>query len=565
MALRKEPERRYPSVGAFANDIENYLGRRVVTAREDSLWYRATRFLQRHARSVIAAAAVALALAAAVISNEYQARRVQRHFEITRSLASDVLLSIDRELSRIPAATEPRRNLIRTVMSTLDRIFADTGNDRRLEAELAVAYERAGGLQSTLPNGEPRQSLERAIELGERVRTNGKPDARLIEALARAYYLLGIRFYELSDLDRARKNLLLAIDRGRDPILPRGNAMLAGAARWLGRMENETGHVGEAVHWMEQAVKAAEASVREVRSPLHMQELTSARSYLARSLSLSGNLVRAAQVADRAAEDGLSIYRTDPGDDEAKLALVSGTVGPASGHAMPSDFAAPMARRENVETAVREAKAMTEVAPTVNYWWTWLVMAYLQQSRTAPDVPSATQAARNALSVAEKQVQVTGATRVTSRNRAFARIQLTECLHCGGHTSEALEQGKVALAELASGPRDRDADVLAVDATLVVASVHEGAGDIADATAAFDRARTNGEALAAADPTDMRTAAFLAMAYEGLGRCSRPGGGADWFRKSVAVWKSWPDQTKAGAYAREHLRQAERWLAAAQQ
>ena len=564
MALRKEPERRYPSVAAFANDIENYLARRVVTARQDSVWYRTSRFLQRNVRSVAAAVVVIALLAAGVVSNQYQARRVQRHFEITRSLASDVLLSIDRELSRIPAATEARRNLIRTVLTTLERLYSDAGSEPALEAELAVAYQRAGSLQSTLPNGEPRQALERAIELGERVRSNGGPDARTMEALARSYYLLGIRFYELGSLADARKNLLLALERSRDPVLASSRKPAAGAARWLGRMENEAGHVGNAVPWMEEAVAAAEEAVRQDPNALYMQELVSARSYLARSLMLSGNLARAAQVADVAAQEGLNIYTSNPNSAEAKLALVSGYVGPASGHAMPQDLSAGVVRLENVEIAVRQAKAMTVEAPTINYWWTWLVMACLQQSRTSPDVRAATLSARDALSIAERQIQVTGSTTVTSRNHAFARIQLAECLHRGENRTGALEQARLALSELA-GPGDRETKASALHATLVLASVYEEARDIASAVAQFDQARKMGESLAAADPTDMRTAAFLAMAYEGLGRCSRRSQRAEWFRKNVAVWRAWPEQAKKTPYHHQHLRQAERWLAAAQQ
>src|SRR5262249_131727 len=77
MALRKEPERRYQSVAAFAADIENYLGRRVVTARQDSLSYRLIRFLQRNAHSAAAACLIFLALAGGVVASQYQARRAQ--------------------------------------------------------------------------------------------------------------------------------------------------------------------------------------------------------------------------------------------------------------------------------------------------------------------------------------------------------------------------------------------------------------------------------------------------------------------------------------------------------
>jgi len=47
-ALHKEPVRRYSSVEAFGEDLGRHLENRPVNAREDSAWYRASRFVRRH-------------------------------------------------------------------------------------------------------------------------------------------------------------------------------------------------------------------------------------------------------------------------------------------------------------------------------------------------------------------------------------------------------------------------------------------------------------------------------------------------------------------------------------
>src|ERR1039458_9761153 len=44
-ALHSEPVRRYSSVEAFGEDLGRHLENRPVNAREDSLWYRASRFV----------------------------------------------------------------------------------------------------------------------------------------------------------------------------------------------------------------------------------------------------------------------------------------------------------------------------------------------------------------------------------------------------------------------------------------------------------------------------------------------------------------------------------------
>jgi serine/threonine protein kinase len=48
MALRKEPDRRYPTAADLADDIERSLADLPVRARRDTLGYRATKFLRRH-------------------------------------------------------------------------------------------------------------------------------------------------------------------------------------------------------------------------------------------------------------------------------------------------------------------------------------------------------------------------------------------------------------------------------------------------------------------------------------------------------------------------------------
>ncbi len=74
MALRKEPERRYPSVDQFAEDLRHYLDGMPVRARGDSLRYRAAKFMSRHKYAVTAASLGAIALVAGIVTTTWQAR-----------------------------------------------------------------------------------------------------------------------------------------------------------------------------------------------------------------------------------------------------------------------------------------------------------------------------------------------------------------------------------------------------------------------------------------------------------------------------------------------------------
>lgn len=60
-AMHADPERRYPSVAAFRQDLLNWLGHKTVQATTDSLWYRLRKFVVRRK-------AVALLLVATCVS-----------------------------------------------------------------------------------------------------------------------------------------------------------------------------------------------------------------------------------------------------------------------------------------------------------------------------------------------------------------------------------------------------------------------------------------------------------------------------------------------------------------
>jgi serine/threonine protein kinase/Tfp pilus assembly protein PilF len=65
MALRAEPERRYASVADLAGDLARFLGGQPVRAQKDTVVYRASTFVRRRRRAVLATAAVAIVCLAA--------------------------------------------------------------------------------------------------------------------------------------------------------------------------------------------------------------------------------------------------------------------------------------------------------------------------------------------------------------------------------------------------------------------------------------------------------------------------------------------------------------------
>jgi serine/threonine protein kinase len=73
-ALRKEPARRYRSVEALSEDLRRHLEYLPVNAREDTLWYRAAKFVRRHAGGVTAAAVIGVLGIASTVMMFWQLR-----------------------------------------------------------------------------------------------------------------------------------------------------------------------------------------------------------------------------------------------------------------------------------------------------------------------------------------------------------------------------------------------------------------------------------------------------------------------------------------------------------
>lgn len=200
-ALRKEPERRYASAAALAEDLRRHLEGLPVAARGDALAYRAGKFVRRHRVPLLAAASVFLALSAATWSSVRQSRRL--------AAERDKALEVRSFLLEMFGATAPDQATGDTVTARqlLDRQVAllETGYpDPVLRAEmtsvLAEGYDRLG-----LPaEAEPlaRSALElRREALGPRAAD-----------VARSLALLGWIRHEQGESDEGEGLLREALD-----------------------------------------------------------------------------------------------------------------------------------------------------------------------------------------------------------------------------------------------------------------------------------------------------------------------------------------------------------------
>jgi serine/threonine protein kinase len=98
-ALKKAPDERYASVGAFADDLKRYLTHEPVKAHADTMTYRMTKFVRRHRGGVLSGVLSVLVLCAATISIFLQKLEADRQrdlaqFEARRAESSNEFLDV---------------------------------------------------------------------------------------------------------------------------------------------------------------------------------------------------------------------------------------------------------------------------------------------------------------------------------------------------------------------------------------------------------------------------------------------------------------------------------------
>jgi eukaryotic-like serine/threonine-protein kinase len=210
-ALRKEPIRRYASVGQLSADIRRYLEGRPVNAASGTLQYRARKFAKRHQASVAAAILIAIGLivgATAIIREEriarFQQQRAERRFQDVRALANSLMFDVHDAIKDLPGATTARKLLVERALHYLDSLASDEGNDVSLQKELATAYEKVGDVQ-----GDPHSanlgdttgalaSYKKALAIRQSVERNDHSEDSE-QFLAADYHRLGLVSYSRGD------------------------------------------------------------------------------------------------------------------------------------------------------------------------------------------------------------------------------------------------------------------------------------------------------------------------------------------------------------------------------
>ncbi len=265
-ALRREPERRYGSVTAFAGDLRRHRDGLPVKARPDTFGYRVGKFVRRNRVAVGAGVLVFASLVAGLAVAAWQARRAEAHAKT--------------------AAAAARR--AEGVKEFLIGLF-----------EVADPEQASGGSIT---------ASELLDQAGKRLQTelSSEPDiqADLLEAVARIDKGLG-RLDTAEDL--AKRSLEI-----RERILPSGDAAIGRSLATLGAVKMSKGKLDEA----EKEITAALAVLNVAEAP---DSLATARaqSDLGQVLFWKGK----AEAAEKSERGVYETYRRVLGDDNAQTAM----------------------------------------------------------------------------------------------------------------------------------------------------------------------------------------------------------------------------------------------------
>jgi len=163
MALRKEPERRYPSAEQLADDLSRHTEGLPVIASPGSWTYRAVKFAGRHKVGMAASLAVLLALTVGVMLTAREARiarqqaeiaeknrkRAEKRFDDVRKLSDSLIFDVHDAIQNLPGSTPARKLLLDRALEYLDSVSQDAAGDHDLERELAKGYQKLAAVQGS--------------------------------------------------------------------------------------------------------------------------------------------------------------------------------------------------------------------------------------------------------------------------------------------------------------------------------------------------------------------------------------------------------------------------------
>lgn len=242
MAMRKEPERRYASVEALAQDLRRHLEGRPIAAHRDWPGYRLRKFIRRNAVGVVAAGLVIVSLFGGLLATSRQAARADRE----RARAVQVAGFVTAMLSAPHPEVQGREV---TVAQVLERAAERARDELQAQPDLLAEIESTIGISYLGLGKYPEAELHLAAALEGRRQMQGP----VSQTVAMDLHRLGSVAWARGDWPRADSlfGQALAVFRRRGTKPDSTLATLLGSA---GAVRRALGDLGAAERHLQDAL-----------------------------------------------------------------------------------------------------------------------------------------------------------------------------------------------------------------------------------------------------------------------------------------------------------------------
>jgi serine/threonine-protein kinase len=307
--LKKNPGERYSSVTALADDLSRYLGNQPISARPDSFWYRARKFILRNRAPVVAGASALALVIASLSTGLYVANRqrkiAEQRFAQVRQLANK-FIDLDARIRGLQGSTKVRMQMVSDSLQYLRSLESEGHVDKELALDIAFAYVRVAHAQGDPTSPNLGQFAEAKESLGQA--------SKLVDGI-------------LADDPKNRRALLIATTIAHDRMV---------LADSEGRREESLAYAQDAASLVERFLSLGNAAPHDVYSMVYFYQnvadvtarcrhLDDAIKYLRRALEISRPVERA-----RTAEGSIYAVLADTlrqsGDLEGALKTVNQAV-----------------------------------------------------------------------------------------------------------------------------------------------------------------------------------------------------------------------------------------------
>jgi tetratricopeptide (TPR) repeat protein len=329
--LEKDPDRRYPTALALAEDLHRFLQGQPILARPSSPWERAWKWARRRPGIATAIAALLVLLVVLLVGGVYYnaqlrekmlaareaeqlaATNAERAFE-QRNLAlqalNQLVYDVQEKLAQTPATRSLRQEVLKTAIRGLEELGRSTAGAPP-DLSQAVAYQKLGDIFRIIGRSmTARQHYNQSQRLAEDRLTQSPGEIEAAEVLYRTHMGLGLLNLRAKHLDATKAEFrravimaesIVASKPGQD--IPRRD--LIEAYFELGRAYSFAHEDPTAEVWFRKMHDLAESWVSEDPSQTRASDLlASSLRKLADLKKFSQDYVEARQLYTRAIEIG---------------------------------------------------------------------------------------------------------------------------------------------------------------------------------------------------------------------------------------------------------------------